>query len=58
LHDEIIERSEKTNSTGFRRNFLFESNWRGKYYETKQLEVYAVGEGEDWLVITVSTKYF
>jgi hypothetical protein len=25
---------------------------------TKQLEVYAVQEGEDWLVITVIARYF
>ena len=40
--------SAKFGRTAFRRNFPFESNWRGKYYETKQLEVYAVEEGEDW----------
>ncbi len=36
--------SAKFGRTGFRRNFSFESKWRGKYYETKQLEVYAVEE--------------
>jgi len=44
--------------TGFRRNFSFYSEWRGRYYRTKQVEVYAVPEGYDWLVITVITHYF
>lgn len=43
---------------GFRRNFVFEKQWQGKYYKTKQIEVYAVQEGEDWLVISVIAKYF
>lgn len=48
----------KFGRTGFRRNFPFDRQWRGKYYGTKQLEVYAVQENNDWLVITVITKYF
>ena len=44
--------------TGFRRNFLFDSEWRGRNYRTKQVEAYAVQEGGDWLVITVITRYF
>jgi hypothetical protein len=36
----------------------FEGNWRGRRYNTKQIEVYAVEEKEDWVVITVMTKYF
>ncbi len=43
---------------GFRRNFVFGGFWRGRHYETKQVEAYAVGEGEEWLVLTVITKYF
>lgn len=50
--------SAKFGRTGFRRNFPFESEWRGRYYRTKQLEVYAVQEASDWLVITVITRYF
>lgn len=57
-----VERGEKFPAkfgrTGFRRNFPFNSEWRGKYYRTKQVEAYAVQEGSDWLVITVITKYF
>ena len=48
----------KFGRTGFRRNFAFESKWRSIYYGVKQLEVYAVEEGADWLVITVITRYF
>jgi len=32
----------KYERTGFRRNFHFNSKWRGRYYNTKQVEVYAV----------------
>ena len=44
--------------TGFRRNFQFGHEWHGRNYGTKQLEVYAVPEGSDWLVITVIVRYF
>ena len=43
---------------GFRCNFAFDSVWRGKKYKTKQVEVYAVKEGENFTVITVMVKYF
>jgi hypothetical protein len=43
---------------GFRRNFRFDQEWRGRQYHTKQIEAYAVQEGTDWLVITVITRYF
>jgi hypothetical protein len=48
----------KFGRTGFRRNFQFDSEWRGRYYKTKQIEAYAVREDDDWLVITVITRYF
>ena len=44
--------------TGFRRNFPFDGEWRGKRYATKQVEAYAISEGDTWLVITVLTRYF
>jgi hypothetical protein len=44
--------------TGFRRNFTFDALWRGRRYDTKQIEVFAVQENDDWLVITVLVKYF
>ena len=44
---------------GFRRNFPFDSAWRGRSFSTKQVEVFAVEESsQDWLVITVITRYF
>ena len=43
---------------GFRRNFSFAGMWRGRGYATKQVEAYAVEEGNTWLVITVVVKYF
>ena len=43
--------------TGFRRNFPFNSEWRGKFYRAKKIEAFAV-EDNGWLVITVIVKYF
>lgn len=48
----------KFGRTGCRRNFRFDSLWRGRPYATKQIEVFAVREGGDWLVITVVTRYY
>ncbi len=48
----------KFQRTGFRRNFTFDSFWRGKHYKNKQVEVYAIQEGADWVVITIITRYF
>jgi hypothetical protein len=42
---------------GFRRNFAFGGQWRGREYATKQVEAYAVEEA-GWLVITVLVRYF
>jgi hypothetical protein len=36
---------------GFRRNFRFDSVWRDRQYAMKQVEAFAVREGDDWLVI-------
>ena len=44
--------------TGFRRNFTSEQKWRDQFYRTKQLEVIAVADGDDWLVLTVIVRYF
>ncbi len=44
--------------TGFRRNFAWQGEWRGKSYATKQITAFAVEEADDWLVITVIVKYF
>ncbi len=48
----------KYGRTGFRRNFAFNDIWRDKHYATKQIEAFAVREGDDWLVISFVTKYF
>jgi hypothetical protein len=48
----------KFGRTGFRRNFVFDGLWRGRRYHMKQVEVFAVLEDGDWLVITVVVKYF
>jgi len=48
----------KFGRTGFRRNFPEAGAWRGRHYTSKQIEVYAVEEGDGWLVITVIVKYF
>ena len=55
--DEVIATVE-AGETFFRRNFAFGQVWRGKTYATKQVEVYAVKEGEDWLAITFVTRFF
>lgn len=48
----------KYGRTGFRRNFTFERQWRGRFYRAKQVEAYAVREDQDWLVISVIVRYF
>jgi hypothetical protein len=48
----------KFGRTGFRRNFTYNGEWRDRYYRTKQVEVYAVQEDADWLVVTIITRYF
>ena len=48
----------KFGRTGFRRNFRFDSIWSGRHYATKEVEAFAVQEGEDWLVLTVVTRYY
>ena len=48
----------KYGRTGFRRNFASSGIWRNKEYRNKQIEVYAVEEGDCWLVVTVIVKYF
>ncbi len=63
--DEVVATIEKGESfpakhgrTGFRRNFAFNAHFRGKFYYSKQIEVYAVQEGTSWLAITVITRFF
>lgn len=48
----------KFGRVGFRRNFAFDSEWRGKYYTVKQVEAFAFERARDWLIISVITRYF
>ena len=48
----------KYGRVGFRCNFKFEAEWNGKFFSTKQLEVYAEQEEMDWIVISLITKFF
>lgn len=48
----------KYGRTGFRRNFPFDGEWRGRHYATKQVQAYAVFENGRWLVITVVARFF
>lgn len=48
----------KFDRRGFRRSFKFDGIWRKRRYTMKQLEVIAIYEDGDWLVISVIVKYF
>ena len=48
----------KFGRTAFRRNFVFEKQWQNRYYKTKQVEAFVVREDDDWLVISVITRFF
>ena len=48
----------KFGRVGFRRNIRFGKRWRGKRYQFKQVEAYAVRLDDGWLVISVVTRYF
>ncbi len=63
--DEVIATVEqgeqfpaKKGRTGFRRNFPYNADWNGKRYATKQVEVYAIQEDSNWIVVTIITKFF
>jgi len=44
--------------TRFRKSFPYDSTWQGRFYAMKEIEAIAVQQGEDWLVITVLTRYY
>lgn len=50
--------SAKHGRTGFRHNFSFHGEWKGKVYRNKQVEVFAIWNDNCWLVITTISKYF
>ena len=62
--DEVIATVEegenfpaKLGRHGFRRNFEYNAQWRGRFYANKQVEAIAVEEN-GWLVITVVVRLF
>lgn len=48
----------KHGRVAFRRNFNFDGEWNGKFYQFKQIEAFAEKENNNWIVITVIVKYF
>lgn len=44
--------------TAFRKNFPFHSQWKGRYYEVKQVMPIVVEEEEAIIVVTVYVFYF
>ncbi len=48
----------KKGRNAYRKNFNFESYWKGKYYSTKQVVPIAKEESERMVVITVYVYYF
>lgn len=48
----------KEHRVAFRKNFIFDSKWKGKHYEVKQVMPIAVEEARHWIVITVYVFYF
>jgi hypothetical protein len=59
---ETVEKGERTHTkhgrTRFRRNFVYNDIWQGKSYASKQVEAIAVKRDDDWLVLTVVTRFF
>ena len=48
----------KQGRRAFRKNFPFNSQWKGRYYEFKQVMPVVADELERWVVITVYVFYF
>ena len=48
----------KRGRQAYRKNFPFRSEWKGRYYETKQAMPVVVVEGETIVVVTVYVFYF
>jgi len=48
----------KHGRTGFRRNFAGLFQWRGRSFDSKQVEVYAAPKKQGWLAITVIVRFF
>lgn len=56
--EEGVQYAANFNRVGFQRNFTFEGNWQNKFYRFKQVDVIAVNETTQWMVITVIVKYY
>jgi len=52
-----LDRYPAKNGVCYRRNFQEKIDWRGKVYDNKQLNVYAVKKNETVVVQTVIVKY-
>lgn len=48
----------KKGRLAFRKNFLFDAYWKGKYYNTKQVMPIVKEEENQWIVVTVYVFYF
>jgi len=48
----------KRGRMAFRKNFLFDSVWKEKYYKIKQVMPIVVAEDDRWVVVTVYVFYF
>ena len=48
----------KRGRKSFRKNFHFDSEWKGKHYEVKQVMPVVSEETETWIVVTVYVFYF
>jgi Domain of unknown function (DUF4258) len=48
----------KQERRAFRKNFPYNSTWKGRYYEFKQVVPIVAEEPDIWVVITVYVFYF
>ena len=48
----------KYGRSGFRRKFRGPWRWRGRRFDTKEIEAYAVEQPDGWLVITVISRFY
>ncbi len=48
----------KKGRRAFRKNFVFDSRWKGKHYEMKQVMPIVVEEARETVVVTVYVFYF
>ncbi len=48
----------KSGRVAFRKNFHFDSNWKGKYYKVKQVMPVVIEEVNQWVVVTAYVFYF